>query len=111
MSGTTIIAACPDCGPQNLRPSALHLTVYSHGEGHTYAFFCPGCTEEVTRAASEEVLMQLMNAGVSSSEVIVPLEVLEHPPVTAPPISVDDVMEFVVELRQFGRLVAPEGGL
>lgn len=109
MNAPLIIAACPECGRQELRPSALHLTVFSHGEGHTYAFFCPGCTEEITQPASQEIVLLLMRAGVSSSEVEVPLEVLEHPPASVPAISVDDVMEFVVGLRQFGRLVTPDG--
>lgn len=103
-----IRAECDRCGPQDLRPTALHLTVFSHGEGHHYAFFCPGCTEEVVHPADLDVCLLLRGAGVAASEVIVPLEVLEHPPASIPPISPDDVMEFVVRLRGLGRSIDDE---
>lgn len=105
--GPKIIATCPECGPQNLAPTGMHLTVYSHGENHTYEFFCPTCFDEVLRPASQEVVDLLHNAGVRQDTIEVPLEVLEHP-AGAPPLTVDDLMDFVTDLRYFGRLVVPD---
>jgi len=104
---TVILANCRYCssGKLELRPSAFHLTIFSTGEGNYYTFFCPSCTEENRWPAQDAVCNILMKVGVATSEVEVPLEILEHPPEDAPAISVDDVMEFVVALRGFGRLL------
>lgn len=103
-----MIVTCPECGPQTLKASGLHLTRYSHGDHHSYAFFCPVCTDEVTRPASAEIVVLLMQAGVHSTQIHVPDEVLEHPPDAVPAITAEDVMEFVTELRSFGKLIAPD---
>jgi len=91
-------ATCPTCGPRELRASALHLTVFDHGRNAFYAFFCPGCTDEVRHSADIDTLVLLSQAGVGCTEIHVPDEVLD-PARTGPPISPDDVMEFAVALR------------
>lgn len=96
--GGTIIADCDQCGTQELRTSAFHLTIFDTGENCYYAFFCPGCTEEVRSPADLETVLALLNVGVSATEVAVPDEVLD-PARSGPPITCDDVMDFVIGLR------------
>jgi len=95
----SIWVTCPACGDQRLRPSALHITVYSHGR-NVYRFFCHQCADEVVKPVPQETCELLLEAGVEYNEVHVPAEVLEHPPAHVPPISPDDVLEFILELRQ-----------
>lgn len=93
---------CPTCGVQTLRPTAFHLTTMSAGAGHFYTFFCPICTEEIRVPCSEYIVYVLLDIGVANHEVHVPAEVAEHPGELAPPISPDDVMDFVTALRSYG---------
>jgi len=95
----TFTVTCPTCGDQDLRASALHLTVFDHGRNSFYSFFCPGCTEEVRHRADIDVLIVLCQAEVACTEIHVPDECLD-PARSGPPISSDDVMDFVVALRE-----------
>lgn len=95
----TITADCPSCGPQCLRVSAYHLTIFDTGENCYYSFFCPGCTEEIRGDADLDLVVILLEAGVTATEVLVPDEVLDPVRHGGPPISPDDVMDFVVGLR------------
>lgn len=93
---------CPTCGVQTLRPAAFHLTIMSAGAGHFYTFFCPCCTEEIRTPCTERIVCIMLDVGVANHEVKVPAEIAEHPPLDAPPISPDDVMDFVSALRSYG---------
>jgi hypothetical protein len=94
---TVIRVKCGFCKAESeLRPSGIHLWAYDHGQ-QTYSFFCPKCTEENVKDAPDQVLNLLLAGGVAMSIIHVPLEFLE--PKEGPPISCDDVMDFVVALR------------
>lgn len=104
---TTIKASCPSCKDVELAPSAFHLTVYDAGNGHFYEFFCPKCYERIVKPADESVQSLLMRGGVEHTFTHMPLELLEvH---TGPALTVDDVMDFVVALRQHSDLCARLG--
>lgn len=97
-SDQLLAAPCHTCGVTRLRPTAFHLTVFDHGDGAFFTFFCPGCTEEIRHDACLDTALALMAAGVATTEVHVPDEVLD-PARSGPAISPDDVMEFVLALR------------
>jgi len=96
VSSSRVKVDCTTCGPQLLRPSALHVTIV--GADHRVAFFCPRCTEEISKpidqVASEFLVDRL---GVHYEIVDVPAEFLEVK--GGPPISPDDVMDFAMAIR------------
>lgn len=99
---------CPCCGAQELRPSALHVTVFDVDKPHRIAFFCPGCTEEITHLLSAEACQFLIHEmGVGYAYMDVPAEALEEK--TGPPISPDDVLEFALRIRGITPMFSDEG--
>jgi hypothetical protein len=94
---TVIKVKCDWCGEQELGPSGVHLTVFDAGDGHYYEFFCPKCFELMRKPADEHVQVLLTSGNVASTYVHIPLEVLEVK--GGPALTVDDLMDFVVDLR------------
>lgn len=80
-------------------PSDIRLHVAEGGEG-TYAFACPGCAEDVEKAADRKIVELLVSAGVpagvsagAGSAGIAP----SRPPSLAQdptPLTLDDLIEF-----------------
>lgn len=96
MAETVIRVNCEICSKESeLAPKGLHLYIYSSGV-QFYSFFCPSCKSECRKDASDAVVSLLTQGGVDMSCVNVPEEFLEKK--AGPPISNDDVMDFVKEL-------------
>lgn len=93
---TEIKATCPTDGEVKLRETGVLLTLMDWGNGSTYTFFCPECKEEVVKPAPPDVIALLENV-VHVKHVHVPLEIVEDDR-TGPPLTTDDLMEFVIEL-------------
>lgn len=97
-----ITASCSECAAEStLRPSAFRMTIFDSGRGSYYSFFCPSCTEESRRELDPALEVILCRFGVRLTLVHVPLEVLE--PKGGPPISPEDVMDFVLDLELYSR--------
>jgi len=92
------------CNISMLRASAFHVTVFDSGVGDYYSFFCPHCTEESRHPMDEALVLTFTRLGVRLTVEHVPLEVLE--PKGGPPISSDDIMDFVLEMASLDRAFA-----
>jgi predicted RNA-binding Zn-ribbon protein involved in translation (DUF1610 family) len=97
-TSSLVALACPCCGDLELRPSALHVTVFNPSAVHQVRFFCPSCTDEIvmplTVTASDFLIRTL---GVGFDEAVVPAEFLEDK--SGPPLTSDDVLDFCLALR------------
>lgn len=93
---TVVKVNCEICsGESELAPTGLHLYIYSSGVQY-YSFFCPKCKNECRKDASDAVVSLLTAGGVEMTCINVPEEFLEKK--AGPPITNDDVMDFVKEL-------------
>lgn len=103
---TEIKATCPTDGEVQLRETGVLLTIMDWGDGSTYTFFCPTCKEQVVKPADETIIHLLENV-VHVKRVHVPLEIQDGDR-TGPPLTTDDLMEFVVGLYGDTELIAPD---
>jgi len=101
---TVIRANCPRCGEVDLGPREVTLTIASGGQGSSYAFTCPGCSEIVEKPADRKTVAILVSAGVDPGtsdcpeaswptlgrDEIEPLGWLAD----APSFTLDDVIDF-----------------
>lgn len=106
---TTIKATCPGCGDVELTSPQVRLVVCSVAEWSFYAFACPGCTDEVRRHATDEVVRLLTTGGVTAEPWDVPAEALEER--TGATISWDDVLDFSLALDDVDLVAMAEGEL
>ncbi|MFA9428723.1 hypothetical protein [Egicoccus sp. AB-alg2] len=103
---TRIRANCPACGEVDLQPPDVTLRITRAddglvGEGSTYRFLCPDCSEVVTKPADERIAQLLSTGGVPIEEAEGLDEALErllppHPEGVAPGprLTVDDLLDF-----------------
>ncbi len=80
-------------------PTSIRLSVSGEGGEGIYSFVCPGCNEDVEKQADRKIVALLVSAGVS-----VAAGNGGSPPAApglpeAPPISLDDVIEFHYKLQ------------
>ncbi|MGH8870185.1 MAG: hypothetical protein ACRDYU_19620 [Actinomycetes bacterium] len=99
---TTIKASCPVCGDVELTPDQMRLVVCSKADWSYYAFDCPGCADEVSRGADDEVVRLLISGGVRAETWHVPDEVFEVR--DGAPLSYDELLDFALWLRENDRL-------
>jgi hypothetical protein len=95
MSSAHFSINCPECGDLELAAEQLWLVLPSLGEAH-YDFICPTCDEHVRHVAGEAAIAFLA-ALIAVEEIDVPAEAIE--PKSGPPLTVDDVLDFSLELE------------
>lgn len=103
---TEIKATCPTDGEVTLRETGVLLTIMDWGTGSTYTFFCPTCKEQIIKEAPADVIALLENV-VHVKRVHVPLEIQEGNR-SGPPLTTDDLMEFIVELYSDSPILVPD---
>ena len=102
---TRITTTCTDCGEILLEPSQLTLLVQPEGI-RSYVFTCPGCDQAIQRPADQRTVAVLARVGV-------PLhgDGRLRPSLpegyTAPPFTLDDLLDFHLRLRDLECLTAP----
>jgi hypothetical protein len=101
---TTIKASCPVCGDVSLAPNEVRLVVCSNEAWSYYAFTCSECTDEVRKAADEEIIALLISGGVRAQDWHIPAEALE--PHAGEPISYDELLDFALWLDGTDELTA-----
>jgi len=60
-----IKTTCPSCGEVDLTADKVELRVAIGGEGSSYAFDCPRCTDRVRKPADARVVQLLISGGVA----------------------------------------------
>ena len=85
---------CPRCGEVELSIRDIRLELHHVLPGtSSYHFGCPGCGIRVTKSATPRILLVLKAHGVVA-------ESPDAPPVpSAPPLTVDDLLDFHLWLR------------
>ena len=105
---TTVRAQCPECGDVQLQIHDLTVRVCTDDQiPGDYRFRCPGCTQTVTRPASDRIVDLLVSAGAPHERWSWPAELSE--PRTGPPLTPDDLLDLHVLLEDdswFPQLVA-----
>jgi hypothetical protein len=96
----TIRANCPTCGQVDLPAEEISLEVAGGGDRGRYAFTCPDCSADITRAADGKVVGLLRAAGATSSveEAPEPMPVSlpaadRNPCREAPAFTMDDLID------------------
>lgn len=109
---TTIKATCPSCGEVTLTPVDIDLRVDPHGVvAASYGFACPGCGEEVRKAADERIVRLLVSGGVEAQPPETPRPTLGQR-TTGPDLQPDDLIDFHNLLERddwFDRLLSASG--
>ncbi|MBL8121812.1 hypothetical protein JNM87_03615 [Candidatus Saccharibacteria bacterium] len=105
-NGITIKASCPECGDVELLPRQVRLVIWNTLEKNYYSFVCPRCFEEVCKPANEVVAEQLTSGGVIAEHYHIPEEVKESASITMPPITPEEVSNFVIDLGQVEDVVS-----
>jgi hypothetical protein len=93
---TIIKATCPSCGDVELSRDQVRLVVHPIPDRSFYGFTCTRCGDPVRKPAGDEVVRLLTMGGVIAERVVVPAEALETH--CGPPITVDEVLDFVAWL-------------
>lgn len=97
---TTIRATCSECDVDvELGADEFLVVVRDCGTGHYYTFGCPACQKMSRRHAEPTVVNLLMTHGARAHQLHVPQEALEIENLEAPAISVDEVLDFIGNLR------------
>ena len=96
----TIRANCPTCGRVDLSAEAISLEVAGDGDRGRYAFTCPDCRADITRAADRKVVTLLLAAGATShgaeatAETAASLPAEDRTPCPdAPAFTLDDLID------------------
>ena len=96
----TIRTSCPTCGQVDLSAEAISLEVEGDGDRGRYAFTCPDCGTDITRAADRKVVDLLLAAGATSSSAQAPAETApslpaedRNPCPEAPAFTLDDLID------------------
>jgi hypothetical protein len=101
---TTIKASCPLCGDVSLTPRDVRVVACTRAEWSYYAFTCPGCQDEVSKPADEEIVTLLVSGGVSVEHWIIPAEALE--PHDGAAVTYDELLDFALWLNSTDLVVA-----
>ena len=96
----TIRANCPTCGQVDLPAEEISLEVADGGDRGRYAFTCPDCSADITRAADRKVVDLLRAAGATPNDaeasepttVALPAEDRSPRP-DAPAFTMDDLID------------------
>ena len=96
----TIRTNCPTCGEVDLSPEAISLEVAGSGDRGRYAFTCPDCSADITRAADRTAVRLLLAAGATSEREGAPAETAaslpaedRNPCPDAPAFTLDDLID------------------
>ena len=95
----TIRTNCPTCGQVDLPAEEISLEVAAGGDRGRYAFTCPDCRTDITRAADGKAVSLLLAAGATSdaaapepTTVSLPAED-QNPCPDAPAFTMDDLID------------------
>ncbi|GAA1694759.1 hypothetical protein GCM10009765_50020 [Fodinicola feengrottensis] len=104
MVNAQIKATCPYCGDVDLTTQDVVLHECSTGGLSYYTFDCTGCARSIRKPADTHVSTLLRTGGVRVEHWSIPDEAAEahHGPV----LSVDDLLDFVIELSKTEDLAA-----
>lgn len=95
---TTVKATCPDCGVVEMTERDVTLYVCTERPALSrYEFVCPACHQQVDKSACDEQINLLLSVGVATHILDIPCEALE--PHVGPPLTLDDLLDFALELR------------
>ncbi len=99
-----IKATCPYCGDVDLTTQDVVLHECSIGGLSYYTFDCTGCARSIRKPADAHVSTLLRTGGVTVEYWSIPDEAAQahHGPV----LSVDDLLDFVIELSKTADLAA-----
>ena len=94
----TIRTNCPTCGEVDLSPEAISLEVAGDGDRGRYAFTCPDCSADITRAADRRAVSLLLAAGATSHRTAAPATTAlpdedRNPCPDAPAFTLDDLID------------------
>lgn len=90
----TVVVRCPDCG-ENL--SLLPTAVVLHSQRRFFSFWCSCCDASITKPTDRRIANLLLAAGVREDAYP---ELIDDP--DAPPLTVDDLIDFHFELERLG---------
>lgn len=103
---TDIRANCSICGQVDMKAEAISLEIADDGEQGRYAFTCPDCGADVTKAADRKTVDLLLAVGVNTREALdeagppsIPAED-QSPCPHAPPFTMDDLIDLHFLLQQ-----------
>jgi hypothetical protein len=92
-----ITTVCPTCGVVTVDRDDVTLVVNRLRGTAWYLFDCLGCTEQVVKPANDAIVTALTRIQVSA--LTVPAEALETVRDTATPLTVDHLLDLLLELR------------
>ena len=95
-----IRTTCPTCGPVDLPTEEISLDVDDDGARGRYAFTCPNCRADITRAGDRTVVGLLLAAGVTPYQAEAPVQTAptlpaedRNPCPDAPALTLDDLID------------------
>jgi hypothetical protein len=92
-----ITTLCPACGIVELDGEDVTLVISRLRGTAWYLFDCLGCAEQVVKSASSAVVTALTQLQIRV--VTVPAEALETARSSSTPLTVDDLLDLLLELR------------
>lgn len=95
---TIVRASCPMCGPVDLVPADVTLTLYDPTGNPSYRFLCPICSVTVQKPACASTVALLLSASTPTEVLLVPDEALE--PHSGPAFCLDDLIDWHFELQR-----------
>lgn len=104
MVNAQIKATCPYCGDVDLTTNDVVLHECSTAGLSYYAFVCSGCDRSIRKPADTHVSTLLRTGGVKVEFWSIPQEAAEQH--AGPALSVDDLLDFVIELHRTEDLAA-----
>ncbi|MGH2718063.1 MAG: hypothetical protein ACRDJU_05745, partial [Actinomycetota bacterium] len=64
-----IKTTCPNCGEVDLTADKVQLRIAIGGNGSSYAFDCPVCTDRIRKPADSRVVQLLIQGGIAPEVV------------------------------------------
>lgn len=106
---TTIKAVCPKCGDVDLTPAEVKVTTAQELGWSTYTFSCVICKKTVVKPGDDDIVQLLSGAGVVVVNIDVPPEYLQSRVIegTNRPLTIDDILDFMLWLRATEDIVTP----
>ncbi len=92
-----VSAVCPSCGTVELSGAELTLVRCRAGGPSWYVFDCLGCVRQVRKPAGAAVTAALLRGGITVCEL--PAEVLEQRTAERRPMTGDELLDVLLELR------------
>lgn len=98
---TVVRSSCPTCGTVDVAADTVTVLVTTASAGGTtdpvYRYTCPSCLTVVQKPTSPKAVPLLRGAG--ARVVLVPAEIAERTPGTAPALDHEDLLDFVRALE------------